>query len=119
MKLFFEIDGAVLAVVVAYIWIRRPRKGMTLRLAQKQAASSPALAPQAGDGLEGSKSLNVIFTYNAHDWDAYEVLGLPAGSSLDKVDEAYEQIIKGVEPQSREFLQAAYRAIQKSRKATQ
>src|SRR5690349_4462282 len=25
------------------------------------------------------KSLNVMFNYNGHSWDAYEVLGVPAG----------------------------------------
>lgn len=60
---------------------------------------------------EKTKSLNVIFNYNGYSWDAFEVLGLPAGSSREKVEEAYRASVKSVEPESRVFIETAYKAI--------
>lgn len=58
-----------------------------------------------------SKMLNVIFQYNGHSWDAYEVLGVPAGSSLPVVTEAFQKSIKNSDPSSAEFFQTAYQCI--------
>lgn len=63
--------------------------------------------------LMGAKSLNVHFVYNGHTWDAYEVLGVPAGSSLRTVTQNYQSSLKKADPQSRSFLDAAYQAILK------
>lgn len=60
-----------------------------------------------------TKTLNVLFLYNGHDWDAYEVLGLPAGAGLATVTERYQQMIKDSDEGRREFLEAAYSAILK------
>ncbi len=61
---------------------------------------------------EMAKSLNVLFNYNGHAWDAYEVLGVPAGASLPIVTEAYQKAVKEqVAHQSLDFLETAYKAI--------
>lgn len=58
------------------------------------------------------KSLNVMFIYNGHSWDAYEVLGVPAGASIPIVTEAYQTALRRCTgPESAEFLETAYRAI--------
>jgi hypothetical protein len=57
------------------------------------------------------KMLNVLFNYNGHTWDAYEVLGIPAGTSLEKVTEALHRELRKQDPNSHHFLQAAYQAI--------
>lgn len=61
------------------------------------------------------KSLNVLFMYNGHCWDAFEVLGLPAGSSTDAVSRALVKALSEAQPQSREFLRAAAEAIRRER----
>lgn len=67
--------------------------------------------------LEGaSRNLNVMFMFNGHTFDAYEVLGLPAGSDLDRVRGAYESAKRQADPQSQQFLEYAYRVIVKDRK---
>lgn len=58
-----------------------------------------------------SKCLNVMFNYNGHSWDAYEVLGVPAGASIKTVTEAYQVSLRRNSPSSMEFLEAAYKAI--------
>lgn len=57
------------------------------------------------------KSLNVIFNYNGHSWDAYEVLGIPAGSPLREVTQAYQRAVQSADPASQGFLETAYKAI--------
>jgi hypothetical protein len=57
------------------------------------------------------RPLNVMFNYNGETWDAYEVLGLPAGSSLEKADEAFTAACAKVDPSSRGFIEAAHRAV--------
>lgn len=71
----------------------------------------PAAVPVRDEKIETERPLNVVFNYNGHSWDAYEVLGLPAGSSLERVDEAYKTNIEAVDAGSRPFLDAAYAAI--------
>ena len=61
------------------------------------------------------RTLNVFFNFNGHSWDAFEVLGLPAGSSLDKVDAALQAALARSEVESREFYKLACDAIHKSR----
>lgn len=61
--------------------------------------------------LENEKPLNVMFNWNGHTWDAYEVLGLPAGSSSASVDSAYVRMRQTCDPESVPFIEAAYRAI--------
>lgn len=57
------------------------------------------------------KSLNVMFNYNGHTWDAYEVLGVPAGASIKLVTEAYHVALRRCDKESVEFIETAYRAI--------
>ena len=82
----------------------------------KQGSSSfMTVKPVNDDSAElmGAKSLNVHFVYNGHTWDAYEVLGVPAGSSLRSVTQNYQASLMKADPQSRSFLDAAYQAILK------
>lgn len=71
--------------------------------------AQPASAPQQPPSPE--KKLNVLFNYNGHTWDAYEVLGVPAGTSLEKVTEALQRELQKQDPSSHHFLQTAYQAI--------
>jgi hypothetical protein len=57
------------------------------------------------------KELNVLFNYNGHTWDAYEVLGVPAGENIVVVTKAYQELIKKSSPESQEFLETAFKAV--------
>lgn len=56
------------------------------------------------------KVLNILFQFNGETWDAYEVLGLPAGSNIPEAKVALERCIKEGRD-SEAFLNAAYNAI--------
>ncbi|MNL73123.1 hypothetical protein D3C87_1985380 [compost metagenome] len=52
-----------------------------------------------------------MFNYNGHSWDAYEVLGVPAGASMKIVTDAYQTALRKSDKESMEFLETAYNAI--------
>jgi len=66
-------------------------------------------APQA------EKSLNVMFNYNGHTWDAYEVLGVPAGSSFESSFQAFEKMTASMDEESKSFLLSALESIRKQK----
>lgn len=80
--------------------------------AERDLAEVRSQSVVASSTVQGSaKSLNVIFNYNGHSWDAYEVLGVPAGANIRLVTEAYQTAIRRCEKESVEFLETAYKAI--------
>ncbi len=66
--------------------------------------------PQLGE----SRQLNVFFNWNGHTWDAFEVLGVPAGAKREVVVQAFHAC-RAKSPDSTAFLQAATDAILKNR----
>lgn len=75
------------------------------RLEAEEAAPMPPAA---------ERQLNVFFNWNGHTWDAFEVLGCPAGASRETVLQAFHAC-RAKSPDSIAFLQAATDAILKSR----
>ena len=63
-----------------------------------------------------SVPLNVMFNYNGHTFDAYETLGVPAGSSWDEVRVAFENSISQADGASHEFYLTAFNAIKTMQK---
>lgn len=63
-----------------------------------------------------TKALNVHFMFNGHSFDAYEVLGLPAGCGWSQVDKTYREMIKR-EGQSKEFLDLALETLREHLRA--
>ena len=65
--------------------------------------------------LKGHKSrnLSIYFVYNGHEWESHEVLGIPQGSALPLVTEAYQILIKTSDPSTFEFFDSAYQSILK------
>ena len=56
----------------------------------------------------------VIFNWNGHAWDAFEVLGIPYGSSVEAIDKAYEKESQRIEEDSKSFVRQAYASIKQS-----
>lgn len=66
---------------------------------------------QEEEASSEGKQLNILFNYNGHTWDAYEVLGVPAGAGLVEVTKAYQQMLTSAAPESHEFLETAFKTI--------
>lgn len=126
-KEFLLYYTAIFFVAALLIMRKRPRKGMLLKLrgksSSKQAAGKSYSDLAKEFKLEGAqppanvtqlpieRPLNVVFNYNGESWDAYEVLGLPAGSSLESAERAFQESMQRVDDGARPFMKAAVQAI--------
>ncbi len=114
----------VAAFFLIWFWLGRQNTGskptqLRLRNEETPRSSQPMSSVTKSSttssidevAVQKAKSLNILFLYNGHDWDAYQVLGLPAGASLPLVTERYQQLIKQSDQGQLEFYDAAYQAI--------
>ncbi|HMN69272.1 MAG TPA: hypothetical protein PKC28_12085 [Bdellovibrionales bacterium] len=117
----FWLYYAVVIVFAILLFLRkRPRRGMRLKLREGQSAIDDkvrALKVEMKPEPIQERVLNVHFNYNGHSWDAFEVLGIPAGSAADKVDVAFKESLIRVDAGSRPFIEAAYSAIHQQTKS--
>lgn len=97
--------------------LRRGSKG------HGKGANSPQVYTRSefSDSENGSsdpvlKNLNVIFMFNGHTFDAFEVLGAPAGASYETAEKFFNQSLAR-KSSDREFLAAALSAIKSKRKS--
>ncbi len=65
-----------------------------------------------------AKVLNVIFMWNGHSWDAYEVFGLPAGSSMSSVHAKFNELKSKSDEGQQMFLMEALKAIENKTNAS-
>jgi hypothetical protein len=90
----------------------RPRANKIYEsVSQRPSSPPPSRAPSPPPR---EKVLNVMFNWNGHTWDAYEVLGIPAGSSREAAQAAYQRVSAQCDSESLPFLKAALEAIQRS-----
>lgn len=80
---------------------------------QHKNYNPPLLEEDPHPQQSSAKELNILFIYNGHSFDAYQVLGLPAGASLPVVTAKYQELIRYSDKNNFEFLEAAYHAILK------
>lgn len=80
-----------------------------------ETMSAETIAAQRLSGKE--QTINILFNYNGHSWDAFEVLGLPAGAPKGMVDEAYKREVARASESGRDFIDSAYHAIRIHRSA--
>lgn len=57
--------------------------------------------------------LHVHFNFNGHSWDAFEVLGIKMGCSIEEIELALAKNLAHSAPDSHEFYNAAYSAIKR------
>lgn len=96
---------------------KEPETSMpTTKVVHETTNSGRYSHPRYRKYLEGeepakTKELNILFNYNGHTWDAYEVFGLPAGANIVDVTKAYQEALREASPRSHEFLETAFKAI--------
>jgi hypothetical protein len=125
VKEFLVFSSLLLGVLVLYMLYRPKRPVSRLKLRdsgtklnhQNDTAFFKAhqREPMFEDGAtpSGSRELNVIFQFNGHSFEAYEVLGLPAGSPLDVVEKAYAALMQNPPEGAGELISLAYKAIRR------
>jgi hypothetical protein len=131
-KTYLLIYAAIVTPIVVSFFFLRKRQGpsklnLTGSEANQQIRGSGALKSNATtinaavidaaviDAAPSpvEKSLNVFFQWNGHAWDAYETFGLPGGSSLEAVTDAYQKCLSSGDVQSMPYYQAAYDAVKR------
>lgn len=80
---------------------------------EKMTILEPENVVQMKDHVAKSKTLSIYFMYNGHEWEAHEVLGVPAGASMPQVTESYQKLIITSDPSTFSFYESAYQAILK------
>jgi hypothetical protein len=108
------LHGTILVVGVIFLMWRKPGRGIRLRL--RTLRVEPKALPNSNPAIFKSSGvrpqiLNVHFMFNGHSFDAYEVLGLPAGSSMERIESSYQTMLAKPNREAREFLDAAVKAL--------
>lgn len=126
-KYFLIFDGII--VLLLLLWIFRRDKYPRMRAKKFSGSSSPRkitgnraagplkraeAANLEQNGQHSDRSLTLFFNYNGHSFEAFESLGIPAGSSFETAKIAYEKGSSQIDAESREFLKAALEAIRKN-----
>ncbi len=98
------IWGVFFCILFVAYMTSRPKKRIPtpLKLRQRHGEGKPRAQV---------KELNIIFSYNGHDFEAFEALGLPAGSSKESAKAAYEDSLKKSDADTHDFLRKAYQSI--------
>lgn len=63
-----------------------------------------------------TRQLNLIFMYNGHSFDAYEVLGVPAGAEKNIIEKAYQDIKKKQNSKDQNLVDLAYQFLTQNKK---
>lgn len=120
--LFWLSAGLAVYFIYSFLKGRKPLSPARLNLKAGQKTQKQVLADtdEASIAIKYDdkelesirlKNLNVMFMYNGHSFDAFEVLGVTPGSNLLQVKQAFEKSLKTSQPDSKLFLQTALRAI--------
>ncbi len=115
--------GIVTLLVIYFMALRRRERPTRLHLSQpssaRQRSDNDVILSDTKSSATGNvRDVNLVFRYNNCHWDAYEVLGVPAGASFEDVQVAFNRLHTSAEKGSRAFYQQAYQAIKDQRKKT-
>ncbi len=121
LNLFLYVNGGILLLLLAYMYFWRAKiqpSRLKLTESKKRIEAAPKSSRDAGPGAQAppaaptkERVLNVIFQFNGHDFDAYEVLGVRAGSGLDAVEKAYRSLLSKTATDEHEFYRKAFESI--------
>lgn len=117
---FFWANAGIALLVILIFLIGKKGIVAPSKLNLKKGYQKPGVVPKGSRYASAAtfnshsgdreKSLNILFMYNGHTFDAYEVLGVPAGASFEMVQKFYNEAVSR-NGQDKEFLEAAYFAI--------
>ncbi|MCB0378127.1 MAG: hypothetical protein KDD33_06520 [Bdellovibrionales bacterium] len=110
---FLILNAVVVTILVGLFLLSKRSKATPTSLNLRKGNFTPVTDIDINDEEE----LNVYFNFNGHLWDAYEVLGVPAGCPMSDVEMAYIKARMRIDDESKEILEMAYAAIHEKVKA--
>lgn len=106
---FLILIGGFVIFLIVYFQSSKKKKYPTKLDMKKSEPSLPhGTARQAASE---PRMLNVMFNYNGHSFDAYQALGIPAGSAWSEVRAAFDKSLAENDPSAKEFYLTALNAI--------
>ncbi len=112
MNVFLLLNSAVVILLV-YLFIKDRKKKPSQTKFNINRKGKP-LDFTVGDFFRGrEKQLNILFNFNGETWDAYEILGIPAGAPREEVEKAYQAHKR--KGDLTEIIEAAYRTIKEQK----
>lgn len=123
---FILLNGIVVVLLVMYVIWRRPARRRRPKLLDPPQSSTPKGLKALAEELKamGDKPVKiienpdqpapVIFNWNGHSWDAYEVLGIPPGSTRIEINNAFKEEIAKMDEESQAFIRKAYETLMQS-----
>ncbi len=107
-KTFIILNAIIVTLLVAYFLTLKKKVQPTKLNLKNDKPLQSAPVPETQTVV-----LNVFFNYNGHSFDAYEALGVPAGSTMDEVQAGLQKTLSSVtDSGSQEFYKTAFKAIQ-------
>lgn len=104
---FLILNGVIVTLLVVYFLLGKRAQPKPTKLNLRKGNFTPV----TDIDISNEEELNVFFNFNGHLWDAYEVIGVPAGSPMSDVEMAYIKSLTRIDDESKEILQMAYEAI--------
>ena len=104
---FLIFYALIVTSLVAFFLHSKSKKPKPSRLNMRKVKFTPIKDVDINDEEE----LNVYFMHNGYLWDAYDIIGVPAGSPISDVEMAYIKSRTRIDEESKEILEMAYDAI--------
>ncbi len=104
---FFILNAVVVGILLLIFLVGKSKKPKPTLLNLKKVKFTPVKDVDINDEEE----LNVYFMHNGYMWDAYEILGVPAGAPMADIEMAYIKSRQRIDEESKEILEMAYGAI--------
>lgn len=105
---FLILNGLVVIGLAAFFFLGRAKKHSPTQFNLRKTLFTPV----QGIDINNEEELNVYFNFNGHMWDAYEIIGVPAGAPQSDIEMAYIKSRSRIDKESIEILEMAYEAIQ-------
>lgn len=104
----FLILQSIIVILLALFFLRgKAKKPRPTKLNMRKTKFQPVKDVDVNDEEE----LNVYFMHNGYLWDAFDIIGVPAGSPMSDVEMAYLKSRMRIDEESKEILEMAYNAI--------
>jgi hypothetical protein len=109
---FLMINGLIVFYLLIRLFFIKAPKPTALKTESTQSQAPVVARNHTKAALFSERSLNCYFQFNGHMFDAFEVLGLPAGSGKEACDRALVDFRRNADS-DHHFLSACTGALQK------
>lgn len=105
---FLLFNAGVVILLIGFFLHSKSKKPKPSKLNLKKIKFQPV---GKDVDINDEEELNVYFMHNGYMWDAYEIIGVPAGAPMADVEMAYIKSRTRIDEESKEILERAYAAI--------